>query len=115
MLEESRFEDGRWTGLLGASTAPEVSVSLDGSELGAAQVEPEGKRMWRLSLDLPRAALSDGAHVLLFQDAQSGERLGSATLVLGAEADTDFRAELTALRAEVELLKRAIRRLHQPD
>lgn len=112
MLEESRFEQGVWQGRVAAQDEPRLSVMLDGQPVGPVRVEPDGDGQWRVAFDVPPAALSEGAHVFLIEDADRGTRLGAATLIAGAGLDADFRAELAALRAEVEVLKRVIRRLH---
>ena len=68
---------------------------------------------WLLRVPVPTGALNDGAQVFVVEDADTGRQLTSFTLVLGAEADADLRGEVALLRAELDLLKKALRRRWQ--
>jgi hypothetical protein len=44
-------------------------------------------------------------------DTRTGAQLGEIVVAVGEPAEDDLRAELGLVRAELELLKRAVRRL----
>jgi len=46
----------------------------------------------------------------LIREAEGGETLAHFTIVAGAAADADMRAELDLMRAELDMLKKAFRR-----
>ncbi|MFD3190736.1 hypothetical protein ACFMPD_10740 [Sedimentitalea sp. HM32M-2] len=114
-LSETRLQNGIWQGCIGGlhtdAPAPDIQVShreqpVDGIDLTRAD---DGGGTWLLSFPVPAAALSDGVHTILITDAQNDTRLGEVTLIAGAAASGDLRAELDLLRAELDLLKRVFR------
>lgn len=111
MIEQSQFRHGHWTGRLRAGSAPKLSVSLHGEPLQGVSVEPAGEGLWQIGFAVPPAALSDGAHSFLIDDAETGQRLGVATIIAGVGLEEDLRAELDVIRAELDMLKRTLRRL----
>ncbi|MCX7644240.1 MAG: hypothetical protein N2Z62_02960 [Rhodobacteraceae bacterium] len=116
-IEKLAFRGGLWQGrLVGlpAGQSPQVAVGAGAAKLSGVEVRPDGAGAWILSVPIPSEALGDGIAVLLVTDAASGERLGEIVLAVGEPAEDDLRAELGLLRAELELLKRAVRRLADP-
>lgn len=109
----SRIRGGRWEAALyrpGAS-APEVELWLGGDCLGPVDTRPgttEGA--WLLQATIPANRLADGIQTFLLRDCQSGETLAHFSILAGAAADADVRAEVDLLRAELDMLKRAFRR-----
>lgn len=112
VLERRRLAAGRWEGRL---TGPEGALPPDlaavwaGAEIAAPQVTAAGAGQWTVTVALPPAIMSDGLQVLAIgprgEDPLCLERLGFGE----ALADDPFAA-LEALRTEVEVLKRALRR-----
>ena len=66
---------------------------------------------WDVHLTLPATLLSDGVQTILIQDDESGQTVESVTLIAGDALDEDFRGEVSLLRADLDLLKAAFRRL----
>lgn len=116
MLEQSKFHRGRWTGLITASAEPQLRVTLNGEPVEGVSVAPDSQSgRWQAGFDIPAAALGQGVHSFVIEDAASGTRLGVETIITGVALEDDLRAEIAALRAEVEMLKRSLRRLASGD
>ena len=65
---------------------------------------------WLVEVPVPIEAIGDGAHTFLIRDAASEALLESFTLIAGEVLGDDIRAELSLLRAELDMVKRAFRR-----
>ncbi|WP_120631321.1 hypothetical protein [Ruegeria sp. EL01] len=105
-----QFENGIWQGHVQAASKPDVEVrylgaALDGVELSLA----EGG--WHLSVPVPITALSEGVHSFVIEDTKTTHKLGDFTVIAGSPAADDLRAEVELLRAELDMLKRAFRRI----
>lgn len=59
---------------------------------------------------MPKEAICDGVQSFAIREAASDAMLGSFTLIAGEALDHDLRAEVSLLRAELDMLKRAFRR-----
>lgn len=113
-LEQRAFLDGTWRGRLqsaGTQVAPQLVALRDGTAIdGLSVTATAGQRhCWDVSLELPRDVLSEGTHVLLIVDASSDDVLHRITIVAGTPATEDLRAEIAALRAELDQLRSAFR------
>ncbi|KUJ76440.1 hypothetical protein AVO45_11625 [Ruegeria marisrubri] len=104
-----RFDNGIWEGHLSGSGWPDIEVRyLDQPVEGVAVAEADNG--WTLQVPVPLRAISEGVHTFLIYDAASNTRLGDFTVIAGAPAADDLRAEVALLRAELDMLKRAFRR-----
>ncbi len=118
VLTETGITAGVWHGRLqdlgpgDGRTPPAITVSLDGHDIPGLDISAdEGVAgIWSLRLPLPDDALNDGWHSFLITSRGSGRQLASFTIAMGNALDSDIRAELNLLRAELDLLKRAFRR-----
>lgn len=113
VLTKTRFREGVWHGLLSgpAGSQPEISVTLDDMPLrGVTLAEMEAPGRWALEVPVPVEAIGDGVQTFLIREAASGEVLDSFTLIAGEALADDIRAEMSLLRAELDMLKRAFRR-----
>lgn len=120
-FESFGLRSGIWQGVLRRDDAPGRLVLVHmGNRVaeGRATQEPGGG--WRIAVAIPPDRLSDGVQsfLLLEDEGAEGEqpqpgaqRLGSVTLIAGELLDDDLHAELTLMRAELELLKKELRRL----
>ncbi|WP_170574343.1 hypothetical protein [Ruegeria atlantica] len=108
-LTPIRFENGLWQGHLQAESEPAVKVQYLGAALEDVRVSP-AKDGWLLSIPVPVSALSDGVHCFVIIDTATEDKLGDFTIIAGAPATGDMRAEVGLLRAELDMLKRAFRR-----
>ena len=114
VLTPTRFENGVYEGHLAGSSPPHIEVQYLGEPLPGIEIAAEGDG-WRLCVPVPMSAVSDGVHSFVIVDSASGERLGSFTLMAGAPAADNLLAEVDLLRAELDMLKRAFRRLHRSE
>ena len=109
-LTKTRLQEGVWEGWLTDAPggieieATHLDRTLDGVELIAA----EGGMHVRVPV--PADLLSDGMHTIILTEKASGERLSSFAILAGDALSEDIRAEVDLMRAELDLLKRAIRR-----
>lgn len=104
---------GRVTGTDGRK--PEIEVLHLAEPLTDVRLSPDaGDGAWRLEIPIPASALNEGMQTFMIRDATTGERLESFALIAGTPLDDDIRAEIDLLRAELELLKTAVRHQHAP-
>jgi len=113
-VTKTRIVAGIWEGVVtGAGDAqPDILVTHQEQPLQgfALSDDPEQPGIWQLRIAIPPEFLSDGVQVFLIQDATTGEKLDSFTLVTGEPLEDDIRAETALLRAELDMLKKAFRR-----
>lgn len=100
--------EGRLTGPAGAEPPP-LAAMWSGAEIALPHVTPDGDGAWRVTLRLPPAIMTDGAQTLVL-GPRDGDPLCLETLAFGDPLEADLRAELAALRTELDVLKRAFRR-----
>jgi hypothetical protein len=110
-LTQTRIANGIWEGVLtGAGRTEAVEAvhlgkRLEGLSIDAAQGEAGGHLV---RLPIPATILNEGVQTVLFK--AGGEVIASFTLVAGVPLEEDLRAEISLLRAELDLLKKAFRR-----
>ena len=61
-------------------------------------------------MPIPAEVIADGVQTFLISDTTTGERIGDFALMSGDALSYDIRAEVTLLREELDMLKRAFRR-----
>ena len=114
-LTKMRLFEGVWEGAVyrkGAGRdAPNIEVTwqlqtVDGVEIS----EMDDGTGWVLRVPVPTQAIADGVQTFLINDADTNTTLGQFCLVAGEELGYDIRAEVTLLREELDMLKRAFRR-----
>jgi HAMP domain-containing protein len=121
MASDYRFDilsvqGGQISGTITASSDQDVPRTLDllhqGSTVGFATCEPVANsvNLYRFTADIPAEIISDGVQTLLFNLRETEETLGHLSFVAGTPLEADIRAEVSQLRAELELLKKAFRR-----
>lgn len=115
------LKGGLWRGRL---THPQgaparITLILNGEVMAEGRMTADGEGASLVEVDLPHEVLSEGMQTLLLRaDAgESGaeahpdaELLARLPLLAGRPLDDDMTAEITALRAELELVKRELRR-----
>lgn len=111
-LDQTRIADGIWEGILSGAMAgpPQIEALHLGRKVEGVEVQalPGVSGRFAVRVPIPAWALNEGVQSLL---VQSGEVvLARFTLVAGQPLDEDIRAELSLLRAELDLLKRAFQR-----
>jgi hypothetical protein len=70
-----------------------------------------GAQDWQVKAPLPAALLSDGVHTLHLTMTDGMEVLHGTAIAAGAALDGDLLADLSLLRAELDIVKAALRRL----
>jgi hypothetical protein len=114
-LAKLGFRAGVWEGRLTAAaksaSEPEIEVQAEGVPVPGAELRPDGKGAWLLAVPVPAEALGDGIRTFLVADKSTGTALASFSIAAGEPADDDLRAEVALLRAELDMLKKAFRRL----
>jgi hypothetical protein len=116
-LTRMRLAEGVWEGLLStrAKSAPRLLLRHRDELVGEPEtVEADGKSgepgRWLVRFRLPVERLSDGVQTFVIEDAATGDALAHETIFAGEMVDEDIRSEVSLLRAELDLLKRAFRR-----
>lgn len=117
---------GTWRGrLTGLDRAPARILLVQHAEvLAQGRLTADGEDAWLVEVDLPREVLSDGVQTLLLkaddgvdEEAEAAESradghlLARLPLMAGQPLDGDLTTEIATLRAELELVKRELRRL----
>lgn len=114
-LTKLRLAEGVWTGALRhtgqAQWQPDIKVThldevLDGIEVTEDRVEEH----WIVSVPVPADRIADGVQTFVISDGASDTVLGSFSIVAGDALAEDIRAEMSLLRAELDMLKKAFRR-----
>ncbi|QBX35699.1 hypothetical protein E4191_14095 [Paracoccus liaowanqingii] len=125
-FESYGLKGGVWRGRLTDPKGPPARIVLvqHGEVLAEARLSETGEAEWRVEVDLPAQALGDGIQTLLLKtdsgeggtdSTPGGHVLDRLTLMAGRMLDDDMTAEISALRAELELVKRELRRLATRD
>ena len=119
-FEDQGLRGGVWRGQVRRARAPgRILLVHMGEVVGEAGVKPLSEGVWHVSAQLPVDRLTDGAATFaLHEDSGVGGDalqpasacLATLPLIAGQALHRDLRAELTLLRAELDLLKREFRR-----
>jgi hypothetical protein len=110
-LEQGRIAGGVWEAVLtGAATAPVIEALHAGRVIDGVEVRPDAGKAGRfvVRVPIPAWALNEGVQSFLVRS--EGATLAQFTLIAGSPLDEDIRADLSLLRAELDLLKRAFQR-----
>jgi hypothetical protein len=114
-LTETRLIEGVWEAVLKAPRrdmpAPSLKVHhhdkpIEGLSLRAG----DGPGVWFLRFPIPPEVISDGVQTFVISDAATNAVVATFSLLAGDVLDHDLRAEISLLRAELDMLKRAFRR-----
>jgi hypothetical protein len=120
-FESHGLKGGLWRGRMTHPKGAPARIILvqHGEVIAEGRTTPDGDDASLIEMDLPRDVLSDGLQTLLLRsDAGAsgdevdpdGEVLARMPLLAGRPLDDDLTTEITALRAEMELVKRELRR-----
>jgi len=114
-LSKTRLFEGIWEGVLHTDAnvvdAPKITVThlqerLPDISLSGGSQPGE----WLLRIPVPADKIADGVQTFIISDSATGETLDSFTIIAGEPLSDDIRAEVTLLREELDMLKRAFRR-----
>lgn len=114
-LTKTRLFEGVWEGALyrkgGNAETPKIEVTWQLEAVKGVTVEGMADGTgWTLRVPVPAHAIADGVQTFLINDAETATTLGQFCIVAGEELSYDIRAEVTLLREELDMLKRAFRR-----
>lgn len=109
-LVQGRIAGGVWEGVVEAETTPVVEALHMGRTIEGVEVRPVAGRsgQFGVAVPIPVWALNEGVQTFVVQ--AGGERIAAFSLIAGQPLDEDIRAEVSLLRAELDLLKRAFQR-----
>lgn len=120
-FESIGLKGGIWQSLLRRADAPgRVILTHLGETVAEARVTSDGDRGWRIAVAIPPDRLSEGVQTfVLVEDGGKGseppgtgaERLGALNILSGSVLEQDIQAEMSLLKAEIDLLKREFRRM----
>jgi len=108
----TQIKAGVWQGdLVGTGdNEPDVGITHLGSSLDGVTCQQDATHnVWRVTVPIPTALISDGVQAFVVSDA-AGTTLCSFTILCGEPLADDLRAEVSLLREELDLLKKAFRR-----
>lgn len=114
-LTKTRLFEGVWEGVLtydgSGNFQPEIEVThLQTPMSGVEVLEKPEENLWVVRVPIPSELIADGVQTFLIQNRKTGETLNSFALMSGDVLSYDIRAEVTLLREELDMLKRAFRR-----
>ncbi|WP_010138958.1 hypothetical protein [Oceanicola sp. S124] len=114
-LTKTRLVAGRWEGVLSVpenAPAPQLEVLVQDMRIEDIEVRPlEPAGTWAITVPIPAQAISDGIQVFVIRDRADENRVLNSFAVLAGEMVGDtLQAEVTLLREELDMLKRAFRR-----
>ena len=118
VVTRTRIAEGVWEGRVqqpgaGPDTPPPaIRIMLGDQPVHGAELEPVETTpgLYILRIPIPPEALGEGLYSILIVDDDSGTTLEDFSVGVGLPIESDIRAELEQLRAELDLLKRAFRR-----
>ena len=113
-LSPVSIRHGVWEGVLSGTVEPGKTPSIDvhhlGEKVAEADISPTGQGTWTVRTPIQVDTLQDGVQTYSLVDQASGLLLASFAVSLGEALESDLRADVELLRAELDLLKRAFRR-----
>ncbi|MEM6375933.1 MAG: hypothetical protein AAF686_06800 [Pseudomonadota bacterium] len=114
-LSKTRLFEGVWEGILSTGSRdqviPKIKVTHLQETLSDVSLTDVGKPgEWLLRIPVPADKIADGVQTFVICDAGTGETLDSFSIIAGDALSYDIRAEVTLLREELDMLKRAFRR-----
>ena len=103
--------EGVYSGKKGTTAAPLLELKFLGEALGEVFADPiEGEEnTWLIRCKIPAETLSDGIQTFLIYKMGEDAVLDSFSIVMGEPLADDLRAEISLLREELDMLKRAFR------
>lgn len=114
-LTKTRLFEGVWEGVLTHDGAGDFQPAIEVTHLqkplrGIEVTENPKDGVWAVRVPIPAELISDGVQTFLIRDTRSDRTLNSFALMSGDTLSHDIRAEVTLLREELDMLKRAFRR-----
>lgn len=108
-LTQTRIALGWWEGVLKGANG-EIEAWHGDRQITGVELTPLPGKAGQLAVRVPIPAFVLNEGVQTVQLRLGGQVLAHFTLTAGSPGDDDLRAEISLLRAELDLLKRAFRR-----
>lgn len=114
-LTKLRMAEGVWHGAIknrsDVNWQPNIAVThLDFEVDGVEVIEDRVEEHWVVRIPVPVDRIADGVQTFVICDKRTDDVLGSFAIVAGDALAEDIRAEMSLLRAELDMLKKAFRR-----
>ena len=114
-LTKTRLFEGVWEGVLSregeGNYQPDIEVTHLQVPIKGVQVSEKPEQgIWVIRVPIPAHLIADGVQTFLISDKRNGDALHSFARMSGDALSYDIRAEVTLLREELDMLKRAFRR-----
>jgi len=115
VLTKTRLFEGVWEGVLmredEGATQPDVEVTHLQKPLENVTISESAEAdQWVIRVPIPADVIADGVQTFLITNKRTGDALNSFSLMSGDALSYDIRTEMTLLREELDMLKRAFRR-----
>lgn len=114
-LTKLRLVEGVWRGALKHSGRSDWTPNIEVTHLdflvdGVTVQEDRAAGHWLVSVPIPANRIADGVQTFVIRDRREDVVLGSFSIIAGDALAEDIRAEMSLLRAELDMLKKAFRR-----
>ncbi|MEP5731526.1 MAG: hypothetical protein ABJL67_19380 [Sulfitobacter sp.] len=112
-LTKTKMQQGIWQGIITGMGEDEPRVEVTHENTVVSDIiltHNQSADHWTLSVPIPKQAIADGVQTLIIRDVDANAKIGDITLMAGEMIGDDIRAEMSLLRAELDMLKRAFRR-----
>ncbi len=108
-LCNASLQNGVWSAVIETDQEPQIVVTYLSTALDDVTVErlPD-ENQWLLSVKIPTHSISDGVQTFLVQN--HGEPIADFSFVAGEPLAKDLRQQISLMRAELDMLKKAFRR-----
>lgn len=112
VLTKTRLIGGVWEGVLtGAGSAePVLTLRHDGEALPGLTLSPMENHAWHVHAPIPVERINDDLQIFTITAADDVTVLAKFVVFAGETVEDDLRMEVSLLRAELDLLKRAFRK-----
>lgn len=115
VLTKLRLVEGVWHGSLKNHGRPDWTPNIEVTHLdfaveGVAVEEDRVEECWHVRVPIPADRIADGVQTFVIRDRREDAVLASFSIIAGDALAEDVRAELSLLRAELDMLKKAFRR-----
>jgi hypothetical protein len=115
-LTKKRISNGVYEGVYkskkGETATPELELNYLGESIGetyADQIDVS-ENTWLIRCKIPSEVISDGVQTFLVCKVGDQSSLDSFSIASGEPLEDDLRNEISLLRQELDMLKRAFRR-----
>ena len=110
-LTRTGLRDGTWQGILTGDPdgpAPALILTHLGRRVADADLTADGPGRWTVRVAIPARCLAEGWTSFMIQEIGGHDTLAAFSFL--ADDGEDLRGEVALLRAELDLLKGAVRR-----